>query len=94
MMIARTEVEQGYVVPAHRHENEQITGDERHLAFHLEGRTVDVGPNEMIVPSNLCTRPKRSRRQFDIFRRCARIGSTATVPRQHADAVGGVGDDR
>ncbi len=54
MMIARTEVEQGYVVPAHAHDNEQITwvmsGKWR---FTLEGKTVDVGPNEMLsIPAN------------------------------------------
>jgi quercetin dioxygenase-like cupin family protein len=54
MMVARTEVEKGYVVPAHSHPNEQITwvmsGTWR---FTLEGKTLDVGPNEMIsIPSN------------------------------------------
>jgi len=55
MMVARTEVEKGYVVPAHSHPNEQITwvmsGTWR---FTLEGKTLDVGPNEMIsIPSNV-----------------------------------------
>jgi len=49
MMIARTDVEKGYVVPHHQHDNEQITwvmsGKWR---FTLEGKTVDVGPGEMI----------------------------------------------
>lgn len=54
MMIARTDVEQGCLVPAHAHDSEQITwvmsGKWR---FHVEGRVVDVGPNEMIsIPSN------------------------------------------
>lgn len=55
MMIARTEVEKGYVVPLHGHDNQQITwvmsGKWR---FTLEGRTVDVGPDEMIsIPANI-----------------------------------------
>ena len=55
IMVARTEVEQGYVVPLHAHDNEQITwvmsGKWR---FKLEGKTVDVGPNEMIsIPANV-----------------------------------------
>jgi quercetin dioxygenase-like cupin family protein len=55
MMVARTDVEQGCQVPAHSHDNEQITwvmsGKWR---FRLEGRTVDVGPNEMIsIPANV-----------------------------------------
>jgi quercetin dioxygenase-like cupin family protein len=55
IMVARTEVEQGYVVPLHAHDNEQITwvmsGKWR---FALEGKTVDVGPNEMIsIPANV-----------------------------------------
>ena len=49
LMIALTEVDQGYVVPLHSHDNEQITwvmsGKWR---FTLEGKTVDVGPGEMI----------------------------------------------
>ena len=55
LMIALTEVDQGYVVPLHAHDNEQITwvmsGKWR---FSLEGKTVDVGPGEMIsIPSNV-----------------------------------------
>ena len=55
LMIALTEVDQGYVVPLHLHDNEQITwvmsGKWR---FTLEGKTVDVGPGEMIsIPSNV-----------------------------------------
>lgn len=55
LMIALTEVAQGYVVPPHSHPNEQTTwvfsGKWR---FHLEGRTVDVGPGEMIfIPENV-----------------------------------------
>jgi len=48
-MIALTEVDKGYVVPPHAHENDQTTwvfsGKWR---FSLEGQTVDVGPGEMI----------------------------------------------
>lgn len=55
IMIALTEVEQGCIVPAHSHDNEQMTfvvsGRWR---FRLDGRTVDVGPNEMIfIPANV-----------------------------------------
>jgi quercetin dioxygenase-like cupin family protein len=55
VMIGRTDVEKGYVVPLHSHPNEQVTwvmsGKWR---FHLEGKTVDVGPNEMIfIPANV-----------------------------------------
>jgi quercetin dioxygenase-like cupin family protein len=55
IMVARTEVAQGYVVPLHSHDNEQITwvmsGKWR---FALEGKRIDVGPNEMIsIPANV-----------------------------------------
>jgi quercetin dioxygenase-like cupin family protein len=55
IMVARAEVAQGYVVPLHAHDNEQITwvmsGKWR---FTLEGKTMDVGPNEMIsIPASL-----------------------------------------
>ena len=55
IMVARTEVAQGYLVPLHSHDNEQITwvmsGTWR---FRLEGKTIDVGPNEMIsIPANV-----------------------------------------
>lgn len=55
IMVARTEVAHGYVVPLHAHDNEQITwvmsGTWR---FTLEGKTIDVGPNEMIsIPANV-----------------------------------------
>ena len=55
IMIGRTDVEKGYVVPAHSHDNEQMTfvvsGKWR---FQLEGRTVEVGANEMIfIPANV-----------------------------------------
>ncbi|MCX5856298.1 MAG: cupin domain-containing protein [Deltaproteobacteria bacterium] len=55
LMIALTEVDKGYVVPLHAHENEQTTwvfsGKWR---FHIDGRTVDVGPCEMIfIPGNV-----------------------------------------
>ncbi len=55
VMIARTDVEGGYVVPLHSHPNEQVTwvmsGKWR---FHLDGKSVDVGPGEMIfIPKNM-----------------------------------------
>jgi quercetin dioxygenase-like cupin family protein len=55
VMIGRTDVQKGYVVPLHKHPNEQVTwvmsGKWR---FRLEGKTVDVGPNEMIfIPANV-----------------------------------------
>lgn len=55
LMIGLTEVAKGYVVPPHSHENEQMTwvfsGTWR---FHLDGKTVDVGPGEMIfIPGNV-----------------------------------------
>jgi len=54
LMIARTDVAKGYIVPPHTHDNDQATwvmsGKWR---FHLEGKAVDVGPNEMIfIPAN------------------------------------------
>ena len=54
MMVARTDVEKGYVVPVHSHPNQQITwvmsGKWR---FTLEGRTVEVGAGEMIsIPAD------------------------------------------
>ena len=49
LMIALTEVDKGYIVPPHAHDNEQTTwvfsGKWRFL---LNGQTVDVGPGEMI----------------------------------------------
>jgi quercetin dioxygenase-like cupin family protein len=55
VMIGRTDVQKGYVVPLHSHPNEQVTwvisGKWR---FRLEGKTVEVGPNEMIfIPANV-----------------------------------------
>lgn len=55
IMIARTDVEKGYLVPRHAHDNEQITwvmsGKWR---FTVDGKTVDVGPGEMIsIPANV-----------------------------------------
>ena len=55
LMIALTEVDKGYVVPLHSHDNQQITwvmsGKWR---FTLEGKTIDVGPGEMIsIPANV-----------------------------------------
>ncbi|MCC7546394.1 MAG: cupin domain-containing protein [Burkholderiales bacterium] len=55
MMVARTDVEKGYLVPAHSHPNEQITWVmSGRWRFTLEGRTVEVGPGEMIsIPANV-----------------------------------------
>lgn len=54
LMIGLTLVEEGCLVPPHSHDNQQMTlvvsGKWR---FRLEGKTVDVGPNEMIfIPAN------------------------------------------
>ena len=54
IMVGQTLVEKGYVVPPHSHDNQQVTfvtsGKWR---FQLEGKTIDVGPNEMIfIPAN------------------------------------------
>lgn len=100
MMIARTEVEQGYVVPAHRHENEQITWVMSGIwRFTLEGRTVDVGPNEMIsIPSNTLHSAQAIETlvAYDIFTPVREdwLNGDDAYLRQHANAVGGVGDDR
>ena len=55
IMIGLTEVEQGYVVPPHSHDNEQMTFvTSGRWRFTLEGKTTDVGPNEMIfIPANV-----------------------------------------
>ena len=55
VMIALTEVEKGYVVPPHSHPNEQVTWVMSGIwRFHLEGKSVDVGPGEMIfIPANV-----------------------------------------
>jgi quercetin dioxygenase-like cupin family protein len=55
VMIGQTLVEKGYVVPLHSHDNQQVTFVTSGLwRFQLEGRTVDVGPNEMIfIPANV-----------------------------------------
>jgi quercetin dioxygenase-like cupin family protein len=55
LMIALTEVEKGYVVQSHAHENEQTTwvfsGKWR---FRIGEQTIDVGPGEMIfIPGNV-----------------------------------------
>jgi quercetin dioxygenase-like cupin family protein len=55
IMIGLTLVEQGYVVPLHAHDNEQVTfvtsGKWR---FTIDGQITDVGPNEMItIPANV-----------------------------------------
>jgi len=50
-----TLVEKGYVVPLHSHDNQQVTFVTSGIwRFKLEGRTVEVGPNEMIfIPANI-----------------------------------------
>ncbi|HEX7811546.1 MAG TPA: cupin domain-containing protein [Burkholderiales bacterium] len=55
IMIGMTLVEQGYVVPPHAHDNQQMTFVTSGLwRFKLDGRTVDVGPNQMIfIPANV-----------------------------------------
>jgi len=55
IMIGQTLVEKGYVVPLHAHENQQVTFVTSGIwRFQLEGRTVEVGPNEMIfIPANV-----------------------------------------
>jgi quercetin dioxygenase-like cupin family protein len=55
VMVARTDVEKGYVVPLHAHDNQQVTWVmSGRWRFTLEGQTIDVGPNEMIsIPANV-----------------------------------------
>ena len=55
VMVGQTLVEKGYVVPLHAHDNQQVTFVTSGLwRFKLEGRTVDVGPNEMIfIPATV-----------------------------------------
>jgi len=55
VMVGQTLVEKGYIVPLHAHDNQQVTFVTSGLwRFKLEGRTVDVGPNEMIfIPANV-----------------------------------------
>ena len=49
IMVGQTLVEQGYVVPLHSHDNQQVTFvTSGRWRFKLEGRTVEVGPNQMI----------------------------------------------
>ena len=55
IMVGLTLVEQGYVVPLHSHDNQQVTfvtsGKWR---FNIGGKVTDVGPNEMIsIPANV-----------------------------------------
>ena len=55
IMIGQTIVQQGYQVPMHSHDNEQVTwvmsGTWR---FQIDGKTVEVGANEMItIPANV-----------------------------------------
>lgn len=54
IMIGMTLVEKGYVVPLHSHDNQQMTLVTSGLwRFKLDGRTVDVGPDQMIfIPAN------------------------------------------
>jgi quercetin dioxygenase-like cupin family protein len=55
IMVGMTLVKQGYVVPLHAHDNEQVTFVESGTwRFSLENKTVDVGPGEMIfIPANV-----------------------------------------
>ena len=55
IMIGLTEVEKGYVVPLHAHDNEQMTFvTQGKWRFTIEGKITDVGPNEMIfIPANV-----------------------------------------
>ena len=49
LMISWMECKQGCVVPAHSHENEQLTFViSGRWQFEIEGKTVIVGPNEML----------------------------------------------
>ena len=55
IMVGRTDVQKGYVVPLHSHPNQQVTwvmsGTWR---FTLEGKTLDVSAGEMIsIPANV-----------------------------------------
>ncbi|MEI7968925.1 MAG: cupin domain-containing protein [Betaproteobacteria bacterium] len=54
VMIGLTEVQKGYVVPLHSHPNEQVTWVMSGIwRFQLEGRTVDVGPGQMLfIPAD------------------------------------------
>jgi quercetin dioxygenase-like cupin family protein len=54
LMIGLTLVEKGCLVPPHAHDNQQMTFvTSGRWRFRLEGKTVDVGPNEMIfIPAN------------------------------------------
>jgi len=48
VMIGLTEVAQGYQVPAHSHDNEQVTWVmSGRWRFHLEGKTVEVGAGDV-----------------------------------------------
>lgn len=55
VMIGLTEVDKGYEVPAHSHDNEQVTWVMRGTwRFELEGKSLEVGPGEMIfIPANV-----------------------------------------
>lgn len=55
LMIGLTEVAQGYVVPPHAHPNTQMTFvTHGRWRFSIEGKTTEVGPNEMIfIPANV-----------------------------------------
>ena len=74
MMMARFQMEAGQVVPAHSHENEQITMVvEGVLRFWLGGGdsgVVDLGPGEILhVPSDVLHKAEALERTvtFDIF---------------------------
>ena len=55
IMLGQTLVEQGYVVPLHVHDHQQVTFvTSGRWRFKHEGRTVEVGPNQMIfIPANV-----------------------------------------
>jgi len=71
VMIGLTEVAQGYIVPPHSHDNEQVTWVmSGRWRFQLEGKTVEVGPGEMIfIPANVVHRAEAVEKlvAYDIF---------------------------
>ena len=54
-MIGQTIVQQGYQMPCHSHVGEQMTWVMSGVCrFEIEGKTVEVGANEMItIPANV-----------------------------------------
>lgn len=84
IMVGLTLVEQGYVVPLHSHDNQQITfvtsGKWR---FTIGGKVTDVGPNEMIsIPANMphTAEAVETLVAYDIFTPRGRTGSPARIP--------------